>query len=685
MLKEEALLACIACKEASIDNRMVDIRHILDSRKRWKTKHQQITEKANELNQSEINPLERAYAGELLRHTSRNRALCREESTELKDCIEDSLFEVLLRPPSGPPEPDAGTRLADTLREEAEKGTSNKFKFLTNVYTGLGQEAPIREELLEIGKVMNSRQRWYTRFEKIDSILDAAARGGDLNEHERTYISNAIENLSKNRAIKNSEELKVWANSTKKRLAALAGEEYEKYACEADAVGLVDDKLRELKQEKDMVRAAEQAERIFTTYGYLKEATSLNAPLTERAGLASKYRAIERNFEAILLKEKETLINTSLKAKEKNIPNLQYDAYGLPVVDRQNYARVSGIIAEQSRMIRRGKISLISAALAFLLGIALTSGNVESTTAKSILAGPNRLQCAVESVYTRPGIATPLPEKESDEDFCSRKVTGPASTANITAVAPEELDEIIGRCFTGDNGKYIKTTAVEGGKLLSFSPLGNVPFRVISGFNHLRRSEPLLVGDNEEVIICYPRCEARLDENGRPSCYSRHLGLDIVAKDRAPKKVNIYTMMPGKVVLLGKGGDKAGTYAAVEHNLPDGTTLTTKYLHLERFSPEFEEIYAKRAGKRGRLVSFRRGHGPTVLPYEMGGRELGVMGATGNAKGMHLHLETKHNGKLVDPTRYLPEKIYDAPAHIVSPEGSEAEKKNTVTMLDEAA
>lgn len=73
-----------------------------------------------------------------------------------------------------------------------------------------------------------------------------------------------------------------------------------------------------------------------------------------------------------------------------------------------------------------------------------------------------------------------------------------------------------------------------------------------------------------------------------------------------------------------------GNMILVNHGVTNGVTYTTRYAHLAA-APNFS------VGQ--------------VIPK---GTQLGTAGETGNATGIHLHLEVTANGTLVNPRNYVP-------------------------------
>jgi len=105
--------------------------------------------------------------------------------------------------------------------------------------------------------------------------------------------------------------------------------------------------------------------------------------------------------------------------------------------------------------------------------------------------------------------------------------------------------------------------------------------------------------------------------NGRP-----HKGIDLGAKQGTP----IYAVLDGTVVYSGVQGSY-GNVVVIEH--PD--FVMTVYAHNEK-----------------NLVS--------VNDKVKQGQQIAVVGATGNARGAHLHFEYRLKGKAINPRKVLPLK-----------------------------
>lgn len=99
-----------------------------------------------------------------------------------------------------------------------------------------------------------------------------------------------------------------------------------------------------------------------------------------------------------------------------------------------------------------------------------------------------------------------------------------------------------------------------------------------------------------------------------------HFGVDFVA----PRGTPVYSSHAGKVIFAGRGFSGYGKLVVVEH--PD--KYASFYAHLHRINvKEGQVIYAK--------------------------QQIGQVGDTGNARGVHLHYELKIGTHSVDPMKYL--------------------------------
>ena len=98
-----------------------------------------------------------------------------------------------------------------------------------------------------------------------------------------------------------------------------------------------------------------------------------------------------------------------------------------------------------------------------------------------------------------------------------------------------------------------------------------------------------------------------------------HYGLDL----GGVKKSAVYATAPGKVAKAGHKG-KYGRFVEIDH----GEGFKTRYGHL-----------LKVLVKRGQIIKYRQ--------------KLGLLGSTGRSTGPHLHYEVVHNGKSLNPWRFI--------------------------------
>lgn len=104
-----------------------------------------------------------------------------------------------------------------------------------------------------------------------------------------------------------------------------------------------------------------------------------------------------------------------------------------------------------------------------------------------------------------------------------------------------------------------------------------------------------------------------------------HEGIDLGGSDGAP----ILAAADGTIKLIAKddGVHPYGNQVRITHS----GGYETVYAHLRGFQPGLVQGDAVKAGD-----------------------VIGFMGDTGNSEGVHLHLTLKKDGKIIDPTPYLP-------------------------------
>lgn len=157
----------------------------------------------------------------------------------------------------------------------------------------------------------------------------------------------------------------------------------------------------------------------------------------------------------------------------------------------------------------------------------------------------------------------------------------------------------------------------------------------------------------------WPVDEARLTRGFLPYRKRPHLGLDLAAHRNSP----IYASTDGIVIYVGKAFRGYGKMVMIE-----GTKgWATLYAHLSKIRV-----------KQGQRI------------YQ--GTQIGDMGATGRAHGVHLHFEIRNRLGPVDPLAYLPKTRMASSAEIeierkianLNPEKIEVEKMDKSVDFTEA-
>lgn len=171
-----------------------------------------------------------------------------------------------------------------------------------------------------------------------------------------------------------------------------------------------------------------------------------------------------------------------------------------------------------------------------------------------------------------------------------------------------------------------------------FNPPADVYVIVAEGIGHL-----VLGGDPNPPVPT--NNDFTLANNGRPlkagSYYvsqefgnAGHRGIDL--STRKTPGIPVYCVQAGVVVALQSwngstaGAQSWGNMVLINHGATNGVTYTTRYAHLASL-PNLNI-------------------GQSVVK----GQQFATAGATGNATGIHLHLEVTANGTLVNPRRYVP-------------------------------
>ena len=129
-------------------------------------------------------------------------------------------------------------------------------------------------------------------------------------------------------------------------------------------------------------------------------------------------------------------------------------------------------------------------------------------------------------------------------------------------------------------------------------------------------------GTNRKIPMDWPVDEARFSRGFKASGRHRHWGIDLAA----PLNTPIFSAQDGRVIYAGRGFRGYGRLIIIESE----KGLATLYGHL-----------AKITVKEGQPVNK--------------GQEIGKMGRSGRATGVHLHFEVRANRVPVDPLPYLPD------------------------------
>lgn len=128
---------------------------------------------------------------------------------------------------------------------------------------------------------------------------------------------------------------------------------------------------------------------------------------------------------------------------------------------------------------------------------------------------------------------------------------------------------------------------------------------------------------NDNTLLGWPTKGGYISSTFGPRWGKLHKGIDIARTDRSTSPP-IAAADAGTVETAGDSGNGYGNMVVINH----GNGLKTLYAHMSSLNV-----------KVGQKVDR--------------GQKLGVMGATGNSTGIHLHFEVHQNGKPINPTPYL--------------------------------
>lgn len=148
-----------------------------------------------------------------------------------------------------------------------------------------------------------------------------------------------------------------------------------------------------------------------------------------------------------------------------------------------------------------------------------------------------------------------------------------------------------------------------------------------SPHSRLGRSGPSAKGP---FRLQWPLKVVRINQNFHSAHNPRHEGVDLGGRFRTP----IYAAHEGTVIYTGHGFHGYGNMVMIEYN----RHWATLYAHMNR-------ILAKQGS------------------YVHAGDEIGLMGRTGHATGVHLHFELIKDKQPVNPLLYLPPRSRWASTH----------------------
>lgn len=153
--------------------------------------------------------------------------------------------------------------------------------------------------------------------------------------------------------------------------------------------------------------------------------------------------------------------------------------------------------------------------------------------------------------------------------------------------------------------------------------------------------------DNSTIQLDWPVDEARFSRGFIAAAARRkrpHWGIDLANTKGTP----ILASEGGTVIYAGREFKGYGRLIVIEHN----DEWATLYSHLDKITVEEGQIVKK-------------------------GQEIGKMGRTGRATGVHLHFEVRHHRQPVNPLAYLPQNGSTNIAAELAPDLNPPPKRNT--------
>ena len=217
-------------------------------------------------------------------------------------------------------------------------------------------------------------------------------------------------------------------------------------------------------------------------------------------------------------------------------------------------------------------------------------------------------------------------DDEVEPDESAENADGPSNDAaeaerdeNEFELASAEAgsEMAVGRTSIGQGGPFFATTPVaESGEKLKVS-LTTLEERLgrWEDLRQLLRSSPLPAPlDSYQISSEFGKRRDPIN-----SRWAMHYGVDL----RAPMSSTVMATAPGKVTFAGSE-NKYGRLVEIDH----GRGFKTRYAHLSKINV-----------KVGQKVDVRT--------------TIGLLGNSGRSTGAHVHYEVSHNGKPVDPMRFI--------------------------------
>ena len=218
-------------------------------------------------------------------------------------------------------------------------------------------------------------------------------------------------------------------------------------------------------------------------------------------------------------------------------------------------------------------------------------------------------------------------EAEPGDDSAEQASSGEEFATDVAEVQEKEIEEpmlppavemAIVRRPVGQGGPFIATTTPlpESGERLKAS-LSSLEERLgrWDDLRQLMRSAPLPAPlDQFQVSSEFGKRRDPIRQR-----WSMHYGLDLRARIGSP----VFSTAPG-VVTVAEAQNEYGRLVEIDH----GMGFKTRYAHLNKILV-----------KIGQKVDYRD--------------KIGLLGNSGRSTGPHLHYEIAHNGRPVDPMRFL--------------------------------